>query len=664
LLAIAALPTMARAEEAEEERRAAVDTAIAKVYPTLVRIHVVWLDYGGGREQKYEASGSGAIIGSDGLVITNHHVAGRATLITCTLQDRQVVPADLVGTDAMSDIAVLRLRLGERRDPTAPVPVATFGDSSTLKVGDTVLAMGCPRSISQSVTAGIVSNTEMILPRYFGGMELDGEDVGSLVKWIGHDAVIFPGNSGGPLVNLRGEIIGINEIGVGLGGAIPSNIARGVVASILAKGEVKRSWVGIGIQPLLRGSGLERGVLVSGVVDGSPAHTAGIRSGDVLLSWGGKPLTARFAEEIPAVNQAFLEVPAGTKVPVVLLRDGKEVTVELLTVDRGQARGDEKVLTAWGISATDITALMAVRMQRASMSGARVSSMRDGGPAAEAKPPIAWGDVITEVAGQPVKGVEDLVRISNGLTAGKDRPFPVLVAFERDRERLLTVVKIGPTPEDRSTEARKAWFPSAFQVLTTQLAESMGLKGRKGVRITEVWPGTAVEAAGLRVGDILVALDGEEIGASQPQDTQVLPHMIRSRKIGSTGEFTVLRAGEEMKISMELPARPPEGRELLSHRNEAFEMTVRELSFKDRVNQRWGGELSGVYVSSVESGGWAAFGGLDSGDLLVAIDGKAVESVEAFKSRMEAIVAAKPAHVVFQVRRGISSLFIEVHPAW
>src|SRR5262249_34536679 len=148
-----------------------------------------------------------------------------------------------------------------------PLPVAPFGDSDRLKVGDRVLAMGSPRALSQSVTMGIVSNREMTLPRTtFGSFRLDGEEVGSLVKWIGHDAQIFPGNSGGPLVNLDGQIVGINDISAGLGGAIPGNLAREIADQLIQYGEVKRSWLGLAVQPLLKSSKLDRGVLVSGVL--------------------------------------------------------------------------------------------------------------------------------------------------------------------------------------------------------------------------------------------------------------------------------------------------------------------------------------------------------------------------------------------------------------
>ncbi|MEI6915945.1 MAG: trypsin-like peptidase domain-containing protein [Armatimonadota bacterium] len=231
----AATPAVAatNSEGFQEEVEAAID----KVKPALIRIMVVSAGYEEGRERKTEASGSGIIISPEGYAVTNHHVAGDAKNLRVTLANKEEVDADLVGTDPLADIAVIKLR----GTPGQIFPTAQFGDSSKLRVGDRVLAMGSPISLSQSVTTGIVSNTEMIMPEFmwpYNKLELAGEDVGSMVRWIGHDAMIAGGNSGGPLVNLHGEIVGINEIDLALSGAIPSNIARDVAEQIIKSGKV------------------------------------------------------------------------------------------------------------------------------------------------------------------------------------------------------------------------------------------------------------------------------------------------------------------------------------------------------------------------------------------------------------------------------------------
>src|SRR5439155_18499157 len=186
-----------------------------------------------------------------------------------TWWDREEIEAELVGTDPLTDISVLKLKPGQPREFAA----ASFGDSSKIKVGDTVLAIGSPMALSQSVTLGIISNVEMIMPRLFGTFgrfRLDGEDVGALVRWIGHDASIYGGNSGGPLVNLRGEIIGINEIRFGLSGAIPGSLAHQIADEIIATGKVRRAWPGVDVQPLFKHPKAQRGGLISGVITDSP----------------------------------------------------------------------------------------------------------------------------------------------------------------------------------------------------------------------------------------------------------------------------------------------------------------------------------------------------------------------------------------------------------
>src|SRR5215831_1987891 len=330
--------------------------AIDAVYPALVRIEVVFEEGEGGRMRKAQASGSGTIIDKEGHILTNHHVAGRATRIVCRLPNGEYVDAKLVGTDALSDLAVIKLDLSSRRDPKAPLPVAKFGDSDKLKVGDVVLAMGSPSGLSQSVTKGIVANTAMIMP-FSQEFMLDGENVGELIRWIGHDAVIYHGNSGGPLVNLKGEIVGINEVGIAtMGGAIPSNLAKKVAQELIEHGSVSRSWIGVEVQPLLKEMTNSKGILVSSVLTNSPGKTAGILPGDFITEVNGKPVVeSRSPEDMPLFNQMVLSAPVGSKMTIKGIRDGKPQTWELTTKIRERNLANESEISEWGLTVRNFT---------------------------------------------------------------------------------------------------------------------------------------------------------------------------------------------------------------------------------------------------------------------------------------------------------------------
>jgi serine protease Do len=643
---------------AQSGDRAAIDRAIAAVYPSLVRISVVALQWSGGREIKIESSGSGTIVSADGYVVTNHHVAGRVERIICTLPTHEEIPAELVGTDPLSDIAVLKLLPGTPRK----FPAAKFGTSAGLERGDPVLAMGSPLALSQSVTRGIVSNTDMMMPSAFGNALglLDGEDVGTVVKWIGHDAAIYPGNSGGPLVNLAGEIVGVNEISFGLGGAIPADLARHVFEAIRRDGRVRRAWLGIELQPRVsRMTG--RGALVSWVAEGSPAEAAGVEAGDLLVRVNDDAVDVRFVEQMPAVNQLLLGLPLDRPARLALLRGGRTIEAALTPAERPVASSLPAELRAWGLVASEISASEAREMGRASADGVRVVSLRPGGPATQAKPALARMDVILELDGHPIRSLADLEARTGELLGARDKT-DVLVAFDRGLERRLTVVEIGPaTMSEPGRDARKAWVPVAVQVLTPSLADRLGLTGRTGVRVTRVID----HACPLRVGDIITAIDEEPVRATTPTDEDAFAADIRRYRIGATVMLAVHRDGRDLVLPVVLGTSPDPVRNMPSYEDADFEFRARDLAATDRDDPRLrSGWRGGVYVDSVSQGGWAALARLAVGDVILAVDGHLVAGVSDLAARMEAIGSARPESVVFHVRRGIRTMFLELRPSW
>jgi len=653
------------AGEPSDPVRKAVEKAVARVKPALVQIHVVMVAYYEGQEKKFDGYGSGAIIDKKGFVLTNHHVAGHAARLFCILSNKEELEAELVGTDALSDIAVIRIKSDGKRE----FPCAVFGDSSALKVGDRVMAMGSPVSISQSVTLGIVSNTEMVMPRLFEDYGIrflmDGEDVGSLVRWIAHDAQIFGGNSGGPLVNLNGEIVGINEISIGLGGAIPSNLARGVAAQIMATGSVTRAWLGFDLQTQLKWAANKKGALIGGVIGGAPAEKAGMQPGDVLLRLAGKDVDARFREQVPLLQQMIADLPIGKAVEAVVSRAGGEKVLTIIPVVREPMEMKTSELKQWGMTARNISFPAAKEMKRDNRDGVLITSIRSGGPCGEAKPSIEQGDILVKVGGKPVKTMDDLLGITREATAGKKEATPVLVEFERKAEKYMTVVKVGIQElDDPGLEIKKAWLDVATQVLTSQMAEQMGMTGRKGVRLTDVYKGGKADAAGLKVGDIVVAVDGDPVAASNPEDIEVFPSMIRQYAIGDKVELTVVRTGKEEKVKVELLRAPLLGREMKKYRSDTFDLTVRDIAFLDKTENKWDDNLRGVYVEDVKPGGWAAVGNMTGGDVVLDVSGAGTGNVAAFEKTMERVESEKPKSVVFHVLRGIHHVFVEVEPDW
>ena len=271
-----------------------------------------------------QALGSGFIVSKDGYILTNNHVVGNADLVLVMIGDNEPVRAQVIGTDPPTDLAVIRV--ADRND----LPVLPFGDSDKLEVGDWVIAIGQPFGLSHTTTSGIVS-----------ALGRSNIDLTTYEDFIQTDAAINPGNSGGPLVNLDGEVIGVNTAilgphgNIGIGFAIPINMAKDVYEQIRTNGKVVRGFMGVSIQDvtpdLIAAFGLPnntKGLLISHVADNSPAAVAGLQPGDVIVQFDGKPVTSLGLFQ----TQVSLLQP-GTKVGMVILRKGSKqnLTIELGT---------------------------------------------------------------------------------------------------------------------------------------------------------------------------------------------------------------------------------------------------------------------------------------------------------------------------------------------
>ena len=260
--------------------------------------------------------GTGMLMDAQGHILTNHHVAGGASKIEVLLANGHTYPARLVGTDAKTDLAVIKIEAQEA------LPSVTFGDSDAVEVGEWVVAIGHPRGLDQTVTQGIIS------AKHRRGIS----DPSSYQDFLQTDTAINPGNSGGPLLTLRGEVVGVNAAIAsqtggfeGIGFAIPSNMVVSVAKALIAHGKVERAWLGVSVQDIspemARSAGLaeRKGAFIAEVVKGGPAEQAGLRQGDVVIAYGDKDMA-----DASALRNAVAVTPIGHEVKVAVLRKGQK----------------------------------------------------------------------------------------------------------------------------------------------------------------------------------------------------------------------------------------------------------------------------------------------------------------------------------------------------
>ncbi|NLI01191.1 MAG: PDZ domain-containing protein [Chthonomonadales bacterium] len=646
--------------------RADIARARERVYPALVNITVVTRYFSEGRALRAPSAGSGVIVTAEGHVLTNYHVAGRTTRIECTLPDGETIEASVVVHDPLTDLSVLKLALNKRADPAKPLPHATLGDSDTLQIGDYVLAMGNPLMLASSLTLGVVSNPKRVFVNETANdieeMQLDeGETTGVFTRWIQHDATIAPGNSGGPLVNLAGEVVGINELryGGGIGFAIPSNIARDVLRQALERGSVRRAWLGLTVLPV-RKLQRDQGALIASVDPESAAAKAGLKPGDILLSVNGEATNVRHFEEVPVVYQRIAALEPGKPIETLIERGGKTEKITVTPTTMEPIKGEEEEFRTVGATVEEITAVRALLQRLPMRKGVRVTGVRPGYPFEAARPPIQAGDMIVSVGGKPVSDLAEF-----GKAVAEVPEDGVGVVFRRRGEIIVTSVKPTDDSEaDIDTELPKPWLGVKSQVVTADVARALGLSQPGGHRITQVYEGTQAAKAGLQPGDIIISLNGQSLRASRSQDSEDLVRAVENLSLGDQAKLGLLRAGKPETLTVALEPTPRSASKARTAKQRELEFAVREITPMDRMESRRFRGVQGLLISSVTPGGWADMAGLRADDILITVDGKPVADIRAFETVLEGLMEAKPRVIACFVQRGFRTHFVFIEPDW
>jgi len=385
-----------------------------------------------GRERVERSLGSGVIISDDGYILTCAHVVEKASKVRVVLAEEREYEAEIIGQDSATDVALIKIEADE------PLPVVEMGDSESLRIGDQVMAVGNPFGVGQTVTLGIVSATS----RSIGMMSYE--------DFIQTDAAINPGNSGGALVNMQGELMGINSAimsrsgsSAGVGFAIPMHLARRIMDQLKEHGEVKRAWLGVITaevdQTMAEALGMDRprGVLMSEVRPDTPADDAGLREGDVILKVDGNSV-----DSISDLRNTISLAGVGHESDLLVLREGKEkkLTVKLaempgdLSASASSPEGRSTDEGLEGVTVRELTELVRRRLELDDdVQGVVVTDV--------ARTSNAWhrglrqGDVIIEVARKSVSDLDDYEELIQ-----KDKDRPVLLKVQRGEQSLMIAV--------------------------------------------------------------------------------------------------------------------------------------------------------------------------------------------------------------------------------
>jgi len=389
-------------------------------------------------QRKSSSLGSGFVIDSAGIVVTNNHVIADADEITVIFNDGRKLKAELIGKDPKVDLAVLRVK------PEKPLVAVKFGNSDDEKIGDWVMAIGNPFGLGGSVSAGIISARNR---------DISDQSYG---QYLQTDAAINKGNSGGPLFNMDGEVIGINTAilspsggSIGIGFAIPSSLAQPIVDQLISFGETRRGWLGVRIQSVddtiaeSLGLGEARGALVAGVDDKGPSKAAGLEPGDVIITFDGKPI--KDSRDLPRIVG---QTAVGKAVDVIVMRKGKEKTIRVTLgrLEEGEklAKGETpktaepSVKKTLGLEVSTITDELRKRFQiKEGVKGVLIVKVDPSAAAAEKR--VSAGDVIVEVQQDNVATPDDLLKRVDALKKEGKKSALFLIANNQGDVRFVAL---------------------------------------------------------------------------------------------------------------------------------------------------------------------------------------------------------------------------------
>ena len=422
-----ALRADVRPELLPSDFRQVVNRAKETVFPSVVYLRCVVENNELGQRLRVNASGSGVLVSADGELVTNWHVVNRALEVRCLLNDGRAFAADIVGQDKDTDLALVRLRLpaGET------VPFAKLGDSTRLQEGDFVMALGAPWGLNRSVSFGIVACARRYLPE---GSEYS--------PWIQTDASISPGNSGGPLVDTEGRVIGINARGATQGGdmgfAIPAEVVSIVLPRLRDGDDAGWAWTGLQLQPLrdfqrnITFDG-DQGVIIVGTDENSPASEAGFRARDRLLAIDGAPVTALMEENLPDVRRRLALLPVDRPTRLTVQRDGQSLELTLSPRIKGRVLGEELACPRWDFSVKAINQFEVPDLHFQRSEGVYVFGVRSPGNAAGSG--LVQRDILLKINGVDVRTLDDVRGIHARSLAGLSNGGP--------RRLVLSVLRGG-----------------------------------------------------------------------------------------------------------------------------------------------------------------------------------------------------------------------------